>query len=231
MQKIAVVTLFPQIIDSYLKWGIIRKAQGQCLEVRSFDLRSYGEGVHQSVDDRPFGGGPGMVLRADILAKALQDTRTWIADAKVIAFSPVGTVVSQPLFQEKAQTGESLIFFCGRYEGFDQRFLDLYVDEQWSLGDFVLTGGELVALTCIDAIARLHPGVLKDPLSSVQESFSQNLLDYPHYTRPTIFEGQPVPPVLTSGNHAQIDKWRHEQSRALTEKYRPDLLINNQNKS
>ncbi len=224
MQKIAVVTLFPQLIESYLEWGIIRKAQGSSLEVRSFDLRKHGKGVHQSVDDRPFGGGPGMVLRPDVLFKALNDVRKWLPTAQVIAFSPIGPVVTQSLFQKKATSQESLIFFCGRYEGFDQRFLDLYVDEQWSLGNFVLTGGELVAMTCIDAIARLHPGVLNDPQSCIEESFSGPLLDYPHYTRPSLFENVEVPSVLASGNHAHIEKWRKEQAFLLTQKYRPDLL-------
>ena len=224
MQQIAVITLFPQLIESYLQWGIIRKAQGTCLEIRTYDLREHGPGIHQSVDDRPFGGGPGMVLRPDILLKALIEVRLWLPHAKVVAFSPVGPVITQDLFRRAAQSSEPLIFFCGRYEGFDQRFLDLYVDEQWSLGDFVLTGGELAAMACIDGIARLHPGVLNDPLSSIQESFTSSYLDHPHYTRPSLFEGIEVPQILLSGNHAHIEKWRKEQSLALTRKNRPDLL-------
>ena len=192
MQKIAVITLFPQLINDYFQWGIIRKAQGSHIEVRTFNLRDHGKGIHQSVDDRPFGGGPGMVLRADILLKSLQDAKNWLPDDAVIVFSPVGTVVHQALFREKSQSQESLIFICGRYEGFDQRFLDLYVDQHWSLGDFVLTGGELAALACIDAIARLHPGVLNDPESFEKESFSAGLLDYPHYTRPHCFQNKTV---------------------------------------
>jgi len=224
MQQIAVVTLFPQLIESYLQWGIIRKAQGLCVEVKTFDLREHGLGVHQSVDDRPFGGGPGMVLRADILLQSLNHVRQWLPTAKVIAFSPVGSVVTQHLFRTHAQSSESVIFFCGRYEGFDQRFLDLYVDELWSLGDFVLTGGELAALTCIDAMARLHPGVLNDPQSAIQESFSDSMLDHPHYTRPSCFEGVDVPEILRSGDHEKIATWRKAQALALTTNNRPDLL-------
>lgn len=228
MQKIAVISLFPQLIESYLEWGIIRKALEHSLEVKTYHLRDFGEGVHQCVDDRPFGGGPGMVLRADILLKALQQAQTWLPGAKVVAFSPVGHLISQHLFQQSVTDSQNFIFICGRYEGFDQRFLDHYVDEQWCIGDFILTGGELAALTCIDAMARLHPGVLQDPLSAQKESFSQPLLDYPHYTRPAIFEGHGVPDVLISGNHALIEKWRQEQSYSLTQKYRPDLLKKNQ---
>jgi tRNA (guanine37-N1)-methyltransferase len=224
MQRIAVVTLFPQLIASYLEWGIIRKAQGFSLDLRIYDLRKHGLGLHQSVDDRPFGGGPGMVLRPDVLLSALEEVRQWLPEARVIAFSPSGERVQQKMFQKHAHSQEPFIFFCGRYEGFDQRFLDLYVDAQWSLGDFVLTGGELAALACIDAIARLHPGVLNDPLSSVLESFSNNLLDHPHYTKPLVFEGVKVPDVLMSGHHANIQSWRDDRAIALTTTLRPDLL-------
>lgn len=224
MQKIIVVSLFPELIENYLTKGVVRRSLAQTLSVSCVDLRQHGIGTKQAVDDRPFGGGPGMVLKVDVLVSALAQARELSEDAKVVALTPIGTTVNQGLFRKLQQSGQSLIVFCGRYEGFDQRFLDDHVDECWSVGDFILSGGELGALICIDAIARLHPGTLSDPESAISESFSPSfLLDYPHYTRPVDYRGSVVPEILLSGDHKRIELWRKAEAEKLTEKHRPDL--------
>ncbi len=224
MQTIVVVTLFPELIENYLVKGVVRRSLSKTLSVICVDLRQHGIGTQQSVDDRPFGGGPGMVLKIDVLVSALAQAKQYAQDAKVVALTPIGTTVTQTLFSHLQKEQQSLILFCGRYEGFDQRFLDHYVDEFWSVGDFILSGGELAALICIDAIARLHPGTLSDPDSALAESFSSNyLLDYPHYTRPFEYEGHCVPEILLGGDHKKIARWRQDRAEELTNKYRPDL--------
>jgi tRNA (guanine37-N1)-methyltransferase len=226
MLQLGVITLFPQLITPYWNHGIITRALEDKLSIKVFDMRAYTPYTHGQVDDRPFGGGPGMVLMPQVLFNAVQAAREEIPNARVIALSPVGKPIKQIMFTDVVNQQQSLIFVCGRYEGFDQRFIDQCTDESWSLGDFILTGGELGALVCIDALARLLPGVLNEPQSLVSESFSQEgLLDYPHYTRPRVFNNQEVPDVLLSGNHAQIEQWRQEQARLLTQKWRPDLLV------
>ncbi|MBM4222305.1 MAG: tRNA (guanosine(37)-N1)-methyltransferase TrmD [Gammaproteobacteria bacterium] len=224
--RVAVISIFPGLIEHYFSQGVARRARDCGLDLKLYDLRAHGLGVHQSVDDRPYGGGPGMVLRADVLYEALLEARQWVPDAKVIAFSPLGQRVTQPLIEHTVSQETNLILFCGRYEGFDQRFLDLYVDNQWSIGDFVLSGGELAAIVVLDAMARLLPGVLSCAESARLESFSANhqFLDYPHYTRPEVFHNQAVPEILKSGHHAQISNWREQQAIALTQQWRPDLL-------
>jgi len=222
-----VITLFPELFASHLQLGVTRRAfDGGQVQVRLWPLREFGQGAHQRVDDRTLGGGPGMVLMAEPLSRALAAA---VADRggapqAVIHFTPAGRRLDQSLVRELA-VGPGAVLLCGRYEGIDQRFIDRHVTLELSLGDFVLSGGELPALALIDAVARLQPGVLGDDQSAVQDSFgSDGLLDCPHYSRPEAFDGQPVPPVLLSGHHAQIVRWRRERSLELTARRRPDLI-------
>lgn len=221
--RIAVITLFPELISNYFTSGVVSRAPGCGLALSLISLRDFGLGPHQKVDDRPFGGGPGMVLRLDVLLQALEKAKEFCPQGTVIAFSPIGKKINQQLFRSwvpAAQEEKQLILISGRYEGFDQRFLDHYVDDCWSLGDFVLSGGEIPILACLDALARLLPGVLNCPESAQQESFSETYFDYPHYTRPADFNGLAVPEVLLSGNHAKIEKWRLEQAAEFEKKWR-----------
>jgi tRNA (guanine37-N1)-methyltransferase len=223
-----VITLFPELFEPFLRVGITRRAYetGQ-VQVHLTNPRDYASGNYRRVDDRPFGGGPGMVMMAEPLEKSLFAIRASRNDnAPVLLFSPIGRELNHALV-EQWSNNEGAILVCGRYEGIDQRFIDRYVDAQISLGDFVLSGGELAAMAMLDAIARLQPGVLGDANSHHQDSFNpalDGLLDCPHYTRPESWEGQPVPAVLTSGHHEQIERWRREQRLALTAQHRPDLL-------
>jgi tRNA (guanine37-N1)-methyltransferase len=222
-----VITLFPELFAPFLKLGVTRRAyeSGQ-VHVRLWPLREHGEGSHQRVDDRPFGGGPGMVLLAEPLQRALAAARAERAESAtaVIHFTPTGRRIDQPLVRELAN-GPGAVLVCGRYEGIDQRFLDRQVTLELSLGDFVLSGGELPALALLDALARLQPGVLGDEQSAAQDSFGDDgLLDCPHYSRPEVFGDQPVPAVLLSGHHAQTERWRRERSLELTARRRPELI-------
>lgn len=223
--RIAVITLFPEIISAYFQSGVISRAPGCGLDLELISLREFGQGPHQKVDDRPYGGGPGMVLRADVLKAALDKARQFCPQGVVVAFSPVGRRIEQQLFRSwMPQDGKirELILLAGRYEGFDQRFLDKYVDDCWSLGDFVLSGGEIPALACLDGFARLLPGVLNTAESFEKESFGPVYFDHPHYTRPATFEGDGVPEILLSGHHENIEQWRLGQSALLKKKWRPD---------
>ena len=223
-----VITLFPELFDPFLKVGITRRAYetGQ-VQVELTNPRDFASGNYRRVDDRPFGGGPGMVMMAEPLEKALLAIRASRKDqAPVLLFSPIGQTLSHAAV-ERWSASEGAILVCGRYEGIDQRFIDRYVDGQISLGDFVLSGGELAAMAMLDAIARLQPGVLSDADSHHQDSFNpalDGLLDCPHYTRPDTWAEQPVPAVLMSGHHEQIERWRRQQRLALTAQHRPDLL-------
>jgi tRNA (guanine37-N1)-methyltransferase len=224
-----VITLFPELFGAHLTQGVTRRAfeSGQ-VEVRLWPLRDFAEDNYRRVDDRPYGGGPGMVMLAEPLARALAAIRAARPDAApLVHFTPTGRRIDQPLVRELA-AGPGAILLCGRYEGIDQRFLDRHVDLELSLGDFVLSGGEIPALALLDAVARLQDGVLGDAQSHEQDSFSDGLLDCPHYSRPEVLAtpegGDPVPPVLLSGHHADIARWRREQSLALTARRRPDLI-------
>lgn len=227
-----VITLFPELFAPFMTVGVTRRAfeSGQ-VDVRLWPLRDFASDNYRRVDDRPYGGGPGMVMLAEPLLKALSAVRTARTDAgtpgPVIHFSPTGQAINQALLRELAQ-GPGATLLCGRYEGIDQRVLNREVDLELSLGDFVLSGGELPALALLDGIARLQEGVLSDARSHEQDSFEDGLLDCPHYSRPEILplpEGdQPVPPVLLSGHHADIARWRREQSLSLTARRRPDLI-------
>lgn len=223
-----VVSLFPELFAPFLTSGITRRAyeSGQ-VDVHLTNPRDFASGNYRRVDDRPFGGGPGMVMMAEPLAQTLVQIRSQRADqAPVVLFSPIGRTLDHQLVSEFSN-GPGAILLCGRYEGLDQRFIDAHVDMQVSLGDFVLSGGEIAAMALLDSVARLQPGVLSDPDSHHQDSFNPSLdglLDCPHYTRPEAWEGRAVPEVLLSGNHAAIERWRREQSLRLTAKHRPDLL-------
>lgn len=231
-----VLTLFAELFAPHLEHGVTRRAfASRQVDVRLWPLRDFGTGVHQRVDDRSFGGGPGMVMQAPVLARALAAVRAdrggadegqagARAHAPLVLFTPVGQPITQSVVQDLA-TSRGAILLCGRYEGIDQRFIDREVDIALSLGDFVMSGGELAALALLDAIARLQDGVLNDPESHRQDSFGPDgLLDCPHYTQPAEWDGQAVPAVLLSGHHAQIERWRREQSLLLTARLRPDLL-------
>ena len=222
-----VITLFPELFAPFVTLGVTRRAfeTGQ-IDLRLWPLRDFGDGGHQRVDDRPFGGGPGMVLLAEPLERALAaatSDRGGPAPA-VVHFTPTGRRIDQALVREIA-VGPGALLLCGRYEGIDQRFIDRHVTLELSLGDFVLSGGEIAALALLDAVARLQPGVLGDAQSHQQDSFgTDGLLDCPHYSRPEMLDGQGVPPVLLSGHHAQIERWRRERSLELTARRRPELI-------
>jgi tRNA (guanine37-N1)-methyltransferase len=225
-----VVTLFPELFGPHLVHGITRRAYDSgAIQLRLWPLRDFGLDAHRRVDDRPFGGGPGMVMLVEPLERALAAARAERGDAEpvpVLHFTPAGERLTQRRVVEFAQ-GPGAVLVCGRYEGIDQRFIDRHVTLELSLGDFVLSGGELPALALLDAVARLRPGVLT-PESHAQDSFSDGLLDCPHYSRPEVLHTPdgplPVPPVLLSGHHAQIARWRRDQSLALTARRRPDLI-------
>ena len=223
-----VITLFPEIFAPFLATGVTRRAyESKSVDVRLWDLRDFAQGNYRRVDDRPFGGGPGMVMMVEPLVLALSSINAQRQDlAPVVLFSPVGQTLNHAgVEQWSASAGAVLI--CGRYEGLDQRFIDTHVDSQISLGDFVLSGGEIAAMALLDAVARLQPGVLNDEGSHQFDSFNpalDGLLDCPHYTRPDCWEGQPVPPVLLSGHHAQIERWRLKQALGRTWLRRPEVL-------
>ena len=225
-----VITLFPDLFAPHLTQGITRRAfeSGQ-VEVKLWPLRDFADNSYRRVDDRPYGGGPGMVVLAEPLERALAAVRSARADASapVVLFTPAGRHVDQSLVRDWA-AGAGAVLVCGRYEGVDQRFIDRHVDIELSLGDFVLSGGELPALALLDAVARLQDGVLGDAQSHQQDSFSDGLLDCPHYSRPELLQAGdglgPVPPVLLSGHHGDIARWRRERSLEMTARRRPDLI-------
>ncbi len=222
--KVTILTLFPEIFPTLLDFSILKRAQKKGLfSYQIIDLRPFGEGIHQIVDDKPFGGGAGMVFKADILAKALKSINYDPQQTKVILTSASGKLYQQKIAKTLSQY-EQLIIICGHYEGVDQRFIDKYVDLEISIGDYVLTGGEIPALIITDSVVRLIKGVLNKEESLEEESFENNLLEYPHYTRPQEFEGETIPEVLISGNHAAIKKWHHEKALAKTQENRPELL-------
>ncbi len=228
--KISIITLFPEVFEPILNSSISKRAQKKGLvEFELINLRDFGEGKHQVVDDRPYGGGAGMVLKADVLAKALKQLTmdngqlTKKELSNVILTSASGVPYKQSKAKELSKL-DHITIVCGHYEGVDQRFIDKYVSEEISIGDYVLTGGEIPAMVIADSITRLIPGVLEKPEAIQNESFSTPLLEYPQYTRPDEFKGEKVPEVLLSGNHAQINKWRSQKSLEKTKKIRPDLL-------
>lgn len=220
--KIDIITLFPDMFKGPFDMSMLWKAQDKKLvEINIHDLRQYGLGPRRQVDDIPYGGGPGMVLKPEPIFAAIEAAKQSNPKAKVVFLTPGGQQFKQHIAQEFSKLS-GLILVCGHYEGFDERVMSL-ADYQISVGDYVLTGGELPAMVVVDSVVRLIPGVLGDERSPEDESFSNGLLEYPQYTRPEEFNGQKVPEVLLSGHHAEIDKWRHEQSVERTKDIRPDL--------
>ncbi len=218
---IKILTLFPQIIETYFSTSIpARAVEKGLIAYETINIRDFATDKHRTCDDAPYGGGPGMVLKPEPLGAALE---TAGADQhRTIYPTPSGRLFHQSLAEELANE-QALILICGRYEGIDQRIIDLYVDDEISIGDYILSSGEVASLVLIDTILRLIPGVIKAE-SLEEESITGGLLEYPHYTRPEVYKGLRVPEILLSGNHAMIQKWRYEQSLLKTKKYRPDLL-------
>lgn len=223
MLHIGIITLFPEIFEG-LKFGVVSRALTQeLIRITYFNPRNFAENKHGHIDDRPYGGGPGMVMQPGPLMACINEAKKVLPDARVIYLTPQGELFKQHM-AKTSSTLSSLILLCGRYEGIDERVIIDAVDHEWSIGDYVLSGGELPALVVIDALARLIPGVLGDENSALEDSFSAGLLDCPHYTRPENFNGHPVPEVLLSGNHADIAKWRLQQSLGRTWERRPELI-------
>ncbi len=227
--NIAVVTLFPDMIRSVQSYGVLSRGIGlQLVNIECWNPRDFTEDKHRTVDDRPYGGGPGMLMKVEPLAKAIGAARNALESksskkAKVIYLSPQGRRLTQGVVRELLDVG-SLVLVAGRYEGIDERVIATQIDEELSIGDYVLSGGEIASLVLIDAIARLVPGVLGHESSAKEDSFSEGLLDYPHYTRPENYRGLKVPEVLLSGDHQRISRWRMKQALGRTWQRRPDLL-------
>lgn len=222
--KIAILSLFPEMFQSFLTTSIIGRARQEgLLDIRPVDIRPYSDKKHKNTDDYPFGGGAGMVMMAQPIVDCVRDVRAQGFAGPCVYLSPRGKPLTQQKVVELSER-DGLILLCGHYEGVDQRAIELVVDEEISLGDFVLTGGELAAMALTDAVARYVPGVLGSDESTGEESFTDGLLEYPQYTRPRVYEGLEVPQVLLNGDHAKIRRWRREQSLLATLRARPDLF-------
>ncbi|MBU1316114.1 MAG: tRNA (guanosine(37)-N1)-methyltransferase TrmD [Alphaproteobacteria bacterium] len=221
--RATILTLYPEMFPGHLGLSLAGKAleRGQW-SIDPVQIRDFAEDRHRTVDDTPAGGGAGMVLKPDILARAIDHVSSDDPRPRLL-MSPRGRPLTQKRVRELA-AGEGVVIVCGRFEGVDQRVIDARELEEVSIGDYILSGGEPAALTLLDAVVRILPGVMGNALSGTHESFEDGLLEYPHYTRPQVFEGREIPAVLTSGNHAEIDKWRHRQALDLTRERRPDLL-------
>ena len=222
--RVTVITLFEEAFGPLVGLGVTGRAiEDGRVELELLNPREFAQDRHRTVDDRPYGGGPGMVMAVEPLRSAIRAARERSSGARVSLLSPQGRPLDQAAVRELAAR-EELILVCGRYEGIDERLIELEVDEEWSLGDYVLSGGELAAAVLIDAVTRLQPGVLGDEESAAQDSFMDGLLDCQHYTRPEDYEGRKVPPVLLSGDHGAIERWRKKQSLGRTWLRRPELL-------
>lgn len=222
--RIDVITLFPELVEQVTRHGMPRiAAEGGQLQLSTRNPRDYSTNKWRRVDARPYGGGPGMVMEAEPLAAAISDAKATLGSAKVVYLSPQGSRFDQQ-WARRLSEEPNLVLLCGRYEGLDERLVREEVDFELSLGDFVLSGGELAAMVVIDAIARLLPGVLGDEQSAANDSFSAGLLDHPHWTRPEVWRDAGVPEVLMSGDHAKIARWRHQQALGQTWLKRPELL-------
>jgi tRNA (guanine37-N1)-methyltransferase len=222
--EFTVLTIFPNMFDSFWRHGIVRRALAEGrIAALAMDIRDHAQGRHRATDDRPYGGGCGMVMKPEPLAQAIQVARQASPGAWVIHLSPQGRVLDQPLVAQLARL-PGLILVCGRYEGVDERVVQGHMDVELSIGDYIMTGGELGAMVVMDAVTRLIPGVLGGEDSAALDSFSDHMLEHEHYTRPPEFEGEVVPEVLLSGNHGEIEKWRLEQTLIRTFLKRPDLL-------
>lgn len=233
MLRFDIVTIFPDFFRETFDYGIIRRARNaKLVTIEAHDLRAWTTDKHHSVDDRPFGGGDGMVFKPEPVFAAVEELTgknervDYPAATRVVLLSPQGRVFTQQLAQDFASGATQVVLICGRYEGVDERVVEGLVTDEISIGDYVLSGGEPAALVVIDAIVRLLPGALGSETSATSESFSEGLLDYPHYTRPPELRGLKVPDVLLTGNHAEIARWRREKALEKTRRNRPDLLKN-----
>lgn len=231
MLRFDIITIFPGFFGEAFDYGIIRRARAAGLvEIKAHDLRGWTEDKHHIVDDRPFGGGDGMVLKPEPIFAAVEDLTGaggrdgYEEGTRVVLLSPQGRVLTQEVASEFAQRASRLVLICGRYEGVDERVSEALVTDEISIGDYVLSGGEPAALVLVDSVVRLLPGALGSETSAANDSFSEGLLDFPHYTRPPEFRGMRVPEVLLGGNHAEIARWRKSQALRKTERNRPDLL-------
>lgn len=222
--RIDVITLFPELVEQVTGYGVVgRAAEQKLLELHCWNPRDYTLDRHRTVDDRPYGGGPGMLMKVQPLEDTIAALRQQNPQARLVYLSPQGRLLDQQKLAQQVALG-SVAFLCGRYEGVDERLIEREVDEEWSLGDYVISGGELAAMVCIDAMTRLIPGALGHDDSASQDSFSAGLLDCPHYTRPEDYLGDRVPEVLMNGNHRDIETWREQQALGRTWRRRPDLL-------
>jgi tRNA (guanine37-N1)-methyltransferase len=231
MLRFDIITIFPEFFEQFIEHGIVRRARGSGLvEIKAHDLRQWTTDKHHVVDDRPFGGGDGMVLKPEPIFSGVEaltgaaQREQLQSGTRVVLLSPQGRVFSQSLAQEFAETSQQIVLLCGRYEGVDERVAEMLITDEVSIGDYVLSGGEAAAMVIVDAVTRLVPGALGSETSALFESFSEGLLDFPHYTRPPEFRGSKVPEVLLSGNHAEIARWRKNASVEKTRRNRPDLL-------
>lgn len=223
-----VLTLFPDIFPGYLSQSILAKAiEKNLVQIHIHNMRDWATGKHHKIDDTPYGGGPGMILMVDPVVRCVRDVQAMAEQTgTVVLLTPQGTRLDQPMIEEFSGNHGRLIILCGRYEGFDQRVIDILQPIELSIGDFILNGGEVASMVLIDSLVRMVPGVLGDELSNFDDSFSRGnrMLEYPQYTRPQEFEGRSVPEILLSGNHPEIERWRAEQSLAKTKQRRSDLL-------
>ena len=228
--RVAVVTIFPEMFDALTEYGVTRRAfEKNIIEIKYFNPRDFTDDIHNSIDDRPYGGGPGMVMSPEPLKNAIVEAKQWInGKVKVIYLSPQGKLMKQSRIKALSEE-ENLIFLAGRYEGIDERIILNHVDYELSIGDYIVSGGELPAMVVLDAIIRYKPGVLGNNESVNQESFSEGIFDSPNYTRPEIFENIQVPKVLLSGDHKKIKDWRRAQAITKTKHTRPDLVRGNNN--
>lgn len=220
-----IITIFPEIFAAYLGESILKRAiQKGLLDVRIYNLRDFSEDKHKTVDDYPYGGGPGMVMKIEPIYKAVHSIKSDGIERFTVLLSPQGRMYNQKMAESLASNNKRILLICGRYEGIDERVRDILADEEISVGDYILTGGELASLVIIDSLTRLIPGVLGDDESAKEESFTCGMLDYPHYTRPPEFKGARVPDILLSGNHQEIRKWRKKEALRRTCIKRPDLI-------
>ena len=228
--QFGIISIFPEMFQALTDQGVCGRAVSKGLvHVECWNPRDFTTDRHQTVDDRPYGGGPGMVMKTEPLKLAIEAAKAKLGtDSKVIYLSPQGQQLTQGGAEKLASDDRNLIFLAGRYEGVDERLIQAMVDEEWSIGDYVLSGGELAAMVMMDSIIRLVPGVLGHDMSAVEDSFVDGLLDCPHYTRPEVYEGERVPDVLLSGDHAKIKNWRLKQAPGRTWQRRPDLLAERQ---
>jgi len=222
--RIDVITLFPELVQGVVEHGVVgRAADKGLIDLHLWNPREYSTDRHRTVDDRPYGGGPGMLMKVEPLQACIDAVKQQSPEARLIYLSPQGRLLKQQLLNQAIQHN-NLILLCGRYEGVDERLIESYVDEEWSIGDYVISGGELAAMVCIDAMTRQIPGALGHEDSAQLDSFSEGLLDCPHYTRPETINGMKVPDVLLNGHHQQILDWRDKQALGRTKLRRPDLL-------